>query len=141
MASIQELEQNNVVYKKVDNIEKYIKDPVICVGVLFAYEKLEREKFENCISVATSTKNMCIIFQTNYAGFDYFCQKEYGCPFEAAYRLILEDAVSDYKTALQNLAQMGNATAMNTVNQIVLDSFKQTDMNVTIYANIPKEEK
>lgn len=141
MATIEDLEARGVKYKKVGDIEKYLKDPLVCVGVLSAYEKLDKDRFETVISVATSQRDMCVIFQTNYAGFDDFCLKEYDSPFDAVYKFVLREAIGDYKDALQALAKLGNATAMNTINQIVLDSFKQQDMNVTIYANIPKEDK
>lgn len=141
MASLEDLEARKVKYQRVDNIEEYIKYPTVCVGALFGYEKLERERFETCISVATSQKDMCLIFQTNLAGLDDFCLQEYDSPFDVVYKMILRDAVDDYKDALRALAKLGNATAMNTINQIVLDTYKQQDMNVTIYANIPKEEK
>lgn len=109
--------------------------------LLRSEDLLNPEDFERYIGVGTSKEDLMIIFLTDRVGMDHFCRKTYGVDFDTAYTFFLKEALANYKDVLRDLASVGNATAMNTLNQLVLNMSDQKDVRIKICGAIPTESK
>lgn len=106
-----------------------------------AEDQLNVEDFELYVSVGTSKDDLKAIFLATDRDLDMFCRRIYGLDFKTAYNLLLKQALGKYKKAIGYLAEAGNATAMNTINQLTLNMSQGTDVKIKVIGAIPTEEK
>lgn len=121
-----------------EEAEKLIKESKAKEKERAAKVVIDQDEFERYVAVATSIEDLKDIFQATEDDFDRWCFDTYGLNFRTTYNLMLKQALAEYKSALSGLAKIGNNTAINTMNQIVLNLTQQNDLKITVNANIPK---
>lgn len=105
------------------------------------YGKLNAADFEDYVSVGTTVENLCKIFMVTKKQMEKWCFETYHIDFNTAYSFLLQRALAEYKKTLLLLANNGNATAINTMNQVVLNMSNQSDVRVSVVASVPKEKE
>ena len=102
--------------------------------------EISKEYFEKYVAVNTPKDNLLTIFEMTFDQMDRWCRKTYGKGFTDVYTIMVMQAIARYKDAMMFLAESGNATAMATMNKILLDVNESSELNVTIHGFVPKEE-
>lgn len=108
---------------------------------LKAEDLLNQEEFEKYIAVNTSIEDLKAIFLASEKDLDRFTRKTYGLDFRTAYNLLLRRALAEYKSCLSGLAQVGNATAINTINQLTLNMSQDVGVRIVVNAEVPKNDE
>jgi len=125
----------------LDKAERKVIETEELLDAPKAEELLNKEDFEKYVSVNTSKEDLKAIFVATDYDLDHFCRKTYGLDFKTAYFFILKRALAEYKSCLSDLAGNGNATAMNTINQLTLNMSQQNDVKIKVIGTIPTETK
>lgn len=92
-------------------------------------------------SVATPREDVLEILRITSKEADDWCWEKFRMPFRDYYGILIKGAILEYKQALSIIAASGNSTAIQTMNKVLMDMNDQSDYNITINANVPKEDE
>lgn len=103
--------------------------------------ELTRERFEDCIAVGSTMKEIQVLFQKTNDELSNWCMKEYGANFQTVYDVLLQDATQKYITTLKRLGEeRGNQTAINIVSQFLINKSAQDKVVKIVFdGSIPEE--
>lgn len=104
----------------------------------------DMDTFENLIDFFTPMENFPVILNTSIRSLDEFCKICYNMPFKETYYYL--SGITDFfmRGAFKRLAEMGNATAINTVAEHFMHLSNQQlkdGINITIVNDLKGDEE
>lgn len=106
-----------------------------------ARERLNKDDFESYIAIGTTKEELKKIFLASDKDLENFCFNVYKMDFTTVFSMIATLSLAEYKKCLRNLAVVGNATAINSLNSLILNMNNSGDVKITVNASVPKEEE
>ena len=102
---------------------------------------INKDDFEKYVAVNTKKADLLTIFNVDEDEMDEWCWKTYHMNFKDVYAIMIAQMLAEYKATMKFLAESGNATAMATMNKILLEMSDTSEMNITISGYVPKEDE
>lgn len=103
---------------------------------------LDKDKFEELVSVGMSKQQILLIFQVTSLEMDKWCGENYGIPkFQTVYEIVKSMAVSQYLGVVQGLMARGNSTALGIVNEVLRGATNQGVVKIVFGNDLPEEDE
>ena len=102
--------------------------------------QINKDDFEKYVAVNTKKADLLTIFEMDQKEMNDWCWETYKKPFNDVYAIMIAQMLAAYKSTMRFLAEAGNSTAMATMNKILLEMNDSSEMNITIKADVPKED-